>query len=123
MGRVRIKDLQWRSKLGTKLMEIVGQEKLLGTPHIRKRKASLTSAEKQFILDELPDGYSLWRHIKRGAGASQKASHAAAGHQRSDVYLYGHPGGKTKRYRSPDEFLPHLYWLVWDETGNAENCG
>ncbi len=73
-------------------------------------------------MKDLPEGYILWRHVKRDPEGSQKSSHAAAGHQRSDVYLYGHPGGKTKRFRSPDEFLPHLYWLVSDKAGNPENC-
>ncbi len=32
--------------------------------------------------------------------------------QRRDYFLYGHPGGPQNRYSSPNEFLPHLFWLA-----------
>ena len=42
--------------------------------------------------------------------------------QRRDLYLYGHPGGRKKRFRSPSDFLPHLLWLATDESGDKRNC-
>ena len=41
---------------------------------------------------------------------------------RQDTYLYGHPGGRRKRYRSPADFFNHLLWLTEDESGNPDNC-
>ena len=57
-------------------------------------------------------------------GKPQKAvkAHAGGGHDRQDAYLYGHPSGRKKRYRSPADFFPHLLWLVTDETGDRNNC-
>ncbi len=41
---------------------------------------------------------------------------------RQDTYLYGYPMGK-QRFRSAQEFFPHLLWLATDESGNAmRNC-
>ncbi|KAI4247793.1 MAG: hypothetical protein LQ352_006094, partial [Teloschistes flavicans] len=39
-----------------------------------------------------------------------------------DAYLYGHPQGRKKRYRSPGDFFPHLLWLATDESGDTDNC-
>lgn len=57
-------------------------------------------------------------------GNPQKAvkTHAGGGHDRQDAYLYGHPQGRKKRYRSPADFFPHLLWLVSDESGDPSNC-
>lgn len=49
-------------------------------------------------------------------------NHAGGGHDRQDAYLYGHPSGPKKRYRSPGDFFPHLFWLATDEAGDTENC-
>src|SRR5690606_22286547 len=42
---------------------------------------------------------------------------------RTDIYLYGHPMGPRKRFRSPREFEKHLIWLASDMTRNPANCG
>lgn len=42
--------------------------------------------------------------------------------ERQDAYLYGHPQGRKKRYRSPAEFFPHVLWLVTDTSGDPNNC-
>jgi hypothetical protein len=42
--------------------------------------------------------------------------------ERQDAYLYGHPQGRKKRYRSPAEFFPHVLWLATDESGDPNNC-
>lgn len=38
---------------------------------------------------------------------------------RRDFYLYGHRAGK---FRSLDDFLPHLLWLAFDTTELSVNC-
>ncbi|KAJ3068388.1 hypothetical protein HDU98_008416 [Podochytrium sp. JEL0797] len=40
--------------------------------------------------------------------------------ERWDSYLFGHPSGK--KYRSPNEFLPHLKWLVAGDINRACLC-
>ena len=42
--------------------------------------------------------------------------------ERRDYYLYGHPGGRKKRFRSPADFLPHLLWMSTDQEGDPETC-
>ena len=57
-------------------------------------------------------------------GKPQKSikTHAGGGHDRQDAYLYGHPSGRKKRFRSPADFFPHLLWLTTDESGDRNNC-
>lgn len=82
--------------------------------------------DKDYILKALPEGYVLWQQMKYSenpnAGSSAKKSHATAGAERNDAYLFGHPGGRHKKYRSPQEFFPHLLWLATDTEGDPANC-
>lgn len=84
--------------------------------------------EKNYILYDLPENYRLFEHVKSKAldpdGKPQKSvkAHAGGGHDRQDAYLYGHPSGRKKRYRSPADFFPHLLWLVTDESSDRNNC-
>ena len=69
----------------------------------------------------------MFEHIKsKSTDAEGKPAgiktHAGGGHDRQDAYLYGHPGGRKKRYRSPADFFPHLLWLATDEVGDPNNC-
>ncbi len=82
---------------------------------------------KNYILAALPDNYRLYEHLKYTTtdnGALQKSTtnHAKGPTDRQDAYLYGHPLGRKKRYRSPADFFPHLLWLVTDEAGDPGNC-
>ena len=53
---------------------------------------------------------------------NDKGKHAAGIFERQDAYLYGHPQGRKKRYRSPADFFPHVLWLVTDKEGDPRNC-
>ncbi|KAF2121076.1 transcription-silencing protein Clr2-domain-containing protein [Lophiotrema nucula] len=105
------KHIDWRKKLGGMLLRELG-----GKQHEDKWT--------QCILFDLPKGYRLYEHIKSKADGQQKAvkNHSGGGHDRQDAYLYGHPKGPKKRFRSPVEFFPHLLWLSTDETANYDNC-
>lgn len=61
---------------------------------------------------------------KAGAAESkkEKGKHAAGVFERQDAYLYGHPQGRKKRFRSPADFFPHLLWLAVDQEGDPVNC-
>ena len=52
----------------------------------------------------------------------EKGKHAAGAFERQDAYLYGHPQGRKKKYRSPADFFPHLLWLGTDREGDNRNC-
>jgi hypothetical protein len=52
----------------------------------------------------------------------EKGKHAAGVFERQDAYLYGHPQGRKKRFRSPADFFPHLLWLATDKEGDPRNC-
>jgi hypothetical protein len=62
--------------------------------------------------------------VKKVAEDSKKdkGKHAAGTFERQDSYLYGHPQGRKKRFRSPADFFHHLLWLSADEEGDAMNC-
>lgn len=83
---------------------------------------------KNCILAALPENYRLYEHLKytisETTGKLQKSTrnHAKGPNDRQDAYLYGHPLGRKKRYRSPADFFPHLLWLATDESGDRDNC-
>jgi hypothetical protein len=60
---------------------------------------------------------------KDGKTEVKSKTHAGGGNDRQDAYLYGHPAGRRKRFRSPADFFPHLLWLCTDESGDPDNCG
>lgn len=67
-----------------------------------------------FFFASFPSGYRLYEHVRiPGAGG---------GKPRRDTYLYGHPKGPRKRYRSPQDFWKHVLWLSCDITKNPANC-
>lgn len=83
--------------------------------------------DRNYILKELPEGFVLWEHVKYKVDGSaedkkQKGKHAAGPYERQDAYLYGHPQGRKKRYRSPADFFPHLIWLATDKENDRRNC-
>ncbi|CAG8445811.1 14599_t:CDS:2 [Ambispora leptoticha] len=88
------KDILWREKLGMALADQLREKR---GQQIRSR-----------ILKELPNGYSLYCHYSRRDQTVDL---------RKDVYLYGKVG--SPRFRSPNEFAPHLYWLA---TNREEPC-
>ncbi|KAF2838748.1 hypothetical protein M501DRAFT_955621, partial [Patellaria atrata CBS 101060] len=111
IGPDELKHLDWRRKLAGMLVRELG-----GAEH----------SDKCCILDALPENYRLYEHIKSKAtdkeNPSKAKNHAGGGHDRQDAYLYGHPLGRRKRFRSPADFFPHLLWLVTDEKGDPGNC-
>ncbi|KAF8855346.1 hypothetical protein BDZ45DRAFT_676301 [Acephala macrosclerotiorum] len=86
-------------------------------------------SKKRYVVKELPEGYTLWEHVKYNKKKmdtedkkKEKGRHAAGIYERQDAYLYGHPLGRKKRFRSPVEFFPHLLWLAVDKEGDPMNC-
>ena len=53
---------------------------------------------------------------------NDRGKHAAGVFERQDAYLYGHPQGRKKRFRSPADFFPHVLWLATDKDGDPRNC-
>jgi hypothetical protein len=53
---------------------------------------------------------------------TDRGKHAAGVYERQDAYLYGHPQGRKKRFRSPADFFPHVLWLATDKEGDPKNC-
>ncbi|KAI9754469.1 MAG: hypothetical protein M4579_004697, partial [Chaenotheca gracillima] len=109
------KELDWRRKLGEMLMKEVGSKEHNG---------------KNFILAAFPSNYRLYEHLKQTVAvdpsgrppAKSPRNHAKGPNDRQDAYLYGHPLGRKKRYRSPADFFPHLLWLATDDKGDPGNC-
>lgn len=106
------KETDWRRKLAGMLMRELGGHE---------------TRDRNYILAALPENYRVFEHIKckldpDGQPQKMTKNHAAGGNERQDAYLYGHPMGRKKRYRSPAEFFPHLMWLATDEKGDPDNC-
>ncbi|KAL8731615.1 MAG: hypothetical protein Q9166_003303 [cf. Caloplaca sp. 2 TL-2023] len=90
------KEVDWRRKLGGMLIREIGGQRHPGS---------------NYILAALPENYRLYERVKSGSGSEV-----------TDAYLYGHPQGRKKRYRSPGDFFPHLLWLATDDNGDPDNC-
>jgi hypothetical protein len=73
--------------------------------------------DKEYVLKRLPEGYTLWVHSAPDGGSGPQKKK-----MRTDAYLYGHPLGQTKRFRSAEEFKPHLIWLATDDSGESKDC-
>ena len=88
---------------------------------------------ENWILESFPANYRLYERIKQHAKDVGKAedptaveptnSSSRSSKHRRDTYLYGYPGGVTKRYRSPQDFHPHLVWLACTEDMDHGDCG
>ncbi|KAL8998686.1 MAG: hypothetical protein Q9188_006048 [Gyalolechia gomerana] len=91
------KEVDWRRKLGGMLIHEIGGQAHPGS---------------NYILAALPENYRLYERVKSASGGSET----------TDAYLYGHPHGRKKRYRSPGDFFPHLLWLATDESSDSDNC-
>ncbi|OLL25531.1 Cryptic loci regulator 2 [Neolecta irregularis DAH-3] len=63
------------------------------------------------IMNELPKNYKLYEQVKFSSTSSKP---------RTDVYLFGHPTGR--RFRSPNEFNDHLFWLACSATYDRSSC-
>ncbi|KAH8808918.1 transcription-silencing protein Clr2-domain-containing protein [Xylogone sp. PMI_703] len=113
LGLEDTKAKDWRRKLGGMLMHVLGGKE---------------SAGKSYILKEFPEAYVLYEHKKYNQNkvsedkTKEKGKHAAGVFERQDAYMYGHPQGRKKRYRSPADFFPHVLWLATDEEGDPRNC-
>ncbi|KAJ3412848.1 hypothetical protein HDV05_000189 [Chytridiales sp. JEL 0842] len=59
-------------------------------------------------LKALPEGYRLFQKLR------------SVGKKHSDVYMFGHPRGN--KFRSPNEFQPHLKWMLMYVIGERSNC-
>ncbi len=76
----------------------------------------------------MPENYRLYEHVKfttsetTGEPLKCVGNHTEDPNSRQDSYLYGHPQGPRKRYRSPADFFPHVLWLATDEKGDPDNC-
>ncbi|KAK5108985.1 hypothetical protein LTR62_007619 [Meristemomyces frigidus] len=112
VGPEDAKSLDWRRKLGGMLARELG----LGE----------RSGEHSYMLVAFPEHYRLYEHVKKterdGQTEIKSKTHAGGGNDRQDAYLYGHPVGRRKRFRSPVEFFPHLLWLGTNESADPDNC-
>ena len=62
------------------------------------------------------------KKLGKKADKTPNKTHAGGNYDRQDAYLYGHPQGKRKKYRSPADFFPHVLWLATDPEGDPKNC-
>ncbi|KAJ3125929.1 hypothetical protein HK100_010529 [Physocladia obscura] len=81
----------WLSKLSREVVQIYRTDKDLA------EKNAIKSISSSSNLSGFPKNYKLYQHFRENG-------------RNHDKYLYGHPNGY--RFRSSNEFLPHLTWLI-----------
>ncbi|KAK5130245.1 hypothetical protein LTR08_002291 [Meristemomyces frigidus] len=127
-----MKSLDWRRKLGGMLAREMGWKDKSGQGmYVVGPKLEIHGADMMldsgYMLAAFPENYRLYEHVKKtvtdGKTEVKSKRHAGGGNDRQDAYLYGHPEGRKKRFRSPADFFPHLLWLANDESGDPDNCG
>ncbi|KAI8831696.1 hypothetical protein BJ741DRAFT_616645 [Chytriomyces cf. hyalinus JEL632] len=92
-----------------------------------------TSATSSIPVPSFPSGYAFMLY----AFETKAAREAREAHQttriekgpfiseagmilRVDPYLYGHPAGRSHRFRSSVELKPHIIWLLWGHYATNE---
>ncbi|ORX89850.1 hypothetical protein K493DRAFT_357605 [Basidiobolus meristosporus CBS 931.73] len=80
-------------------------------PEIEQVLPELT---KILLFEDFPKNYSLYLHV------TQKKEQLNTVKFRTDAYLFGHP--QNKKFRSPNEFLPHFLWLLAGSTESGSEC-
>ncbi|KAL8824101.1 MAG: hypothetical protein Q9191_005303 [Dirinaria sp. TL-2023a] len=107
------KEVEWRRKLGGMLKREIGEAE---------------HRDQNWIIAHMPENYRLYEHVRftksdeTGEAIKSSNTHAKGHNDRQDAYLYGHPLGRKKRYRSPADFFHHLLWLVMDDSSDPDNC-
>ncbi|KAJ3217037.1 hypothetical protein HDU67_008595 [Dinochytrium kinnereticum] len=99
---------RYLQKLGPFLQEVY-ENNPATIPAERRGSSSTVKFAIGAELTALPANYTLLCQ-KRG----NDSKHV-------DKYLYGHPGGS--RYRSVNEFKPHLIWLALSTADSSAKCG
>lgn len=119
LGGMLARELDWKDKSGSGMYVLVLQ-------HALPMMVLIHLADNGYILVSFPENFRLYEHVKKtekdGKTEVKNKTHAAGGNDRQDAYLYGHPDGRRKRFRSPNDFFPHLLWLCTDESGDPDNC-
>ncbi|KAI9789844.1 MAG: hypothetical protein M1816_005761 [Peltula sp. TS41687] len=114
------RNVDWRESLGYYLAERTGLAKRI-----------TTKQHENCILEDFPPGWRLYEHVKSkvstGSGKKGKDGDKSQAEDEEDVdrrdaYLYGHPFGPQKRYRSPMDFLDHLLWLARGPPLDHNDC-
>ncbi|KAM0756413.1 hypothetical protein T439DRAFT_29001 [Meredithblackwellia eburnea MCA 4105] len=91
------RNLSWRKSLGLKVAEELGlTNKLAG------------GKDEHWILEAWPDNYKFFLH------------HSGKNKDRIDPYLFG--SHYTAKFRTVNEFAPHLHWLLINTPSNRVNC-
>ncbi|GAA6027200.1 hypothetical protein JCM8097_002478 [Rhodosporidiobolus ruineniae] len=93
------KYVMWRSKLGNDLAQMLG---------VKGKTAG--GKDEVWVINQLPTDYLLTiRYTVTAAGAARK-----------DVYCFGSP--KTLHFRTSNEFIAHLYWLLMHGPNDTLAC-
>lgn len=84
-------------------------------------------SESPWFLLFFPENYRLYKHNKQTrdhTGESLKChfSKTQSNDKKPDAFLYGYPQGRKKRYRSAQEFFPHLLWLMEGKSEDYGDC-
>ena len=121
------KSMEWRKKLGGMLMNQLGKPydtcEFTGKVHIYTDPLADIRLAMEYCLADFPENYRLYEHCRIMPEALKSEKEGSKyPNERRDYYLYGHPGGRKKRFRSPADFLPHLLWMSTDQEGDPENC-
>ena len=101
--------IEWKRQLGVML----------------QREINVKSDNPWFLMF-FPENYRLFKHnkgSKDNAGRSVQLTYQMSDIDRcKDTFLYGYPQGRKKRFKSAQEFFPHLLWLMEGKSEDYGDC-
>ncbi|KAI9090846.1 hypothetical protein DFS34DRAFT_342383 [Phlyctochytrium arcticum] len=73
------------------------------------------------VLKAFPSSYKMFETKKADLNTiADEEERKRIEKMRADAFIFGHPSGS--KYRSTNEFVPHLLWLIEDDTHEHKNC-
>ncbi|KAI9005570.1 hypothetical protein DFJ74DRAFT_759660 [Hyaloraphidium curvatum] len=103
----------WLLKLGALLADHRKDRNAAGRAGA-KLACPADALKRNQMLAQLPTGFGLYmQHFTPSTSdaASTSKDPVTGWMVRTDPYMLGHPHSASDRYRSPNEFAPHLLWL------------
>ncbi|KAJ3031843.1 hypothetical protein HDV00_008116 [Rhizophlyctis rosea] len=119
----RVRSQKFLDKLTPQLKEVYQRrpDQMQGVDPNAIRKEGGVLFKSGAVLRRFPYNYGLFEMKKKsGLETPVKVEGEEDKRIRNDAFVFGHPSGS--KYRSTNEFILHLLWMINDDTHDHKNC-
>ncbi|GAA5930109.1 hypothetical protein JCM3775_004517 [Rhodotorula graminis] len=92
----------------------------VGRHKMFREKLGEEMAKKLGLSDDDPSAHWVVEKLPKGHLFTVHHCVTSSGHPRQDVYIFG--SAATHKFRTVNEFVPHLYWLLSHGPGDGLRC-